>query len=219
MKVGSIRVGDSQPAARHHALDTEYQPLFAVETADVAFTPGKRAVNHAHYLVWLVCFRIERIVRVRPFQHNHLVGIVLVVVTESTNLGFGYGASDGFFVRRALAVVPDISVGIVVTEKLSQRTLGGKHEHIAVEKGQPLLVVATTHIDLGMRRTIDFQYIPYLALFALDKCAQFRFMSGFGADEKPMIINTVEFVGQHDGFTIYKVLFTAVNPIYNTAKS
>ena len=166
-----------------------------METADVAFAAGKRAINHTDDFIRFVRFRINRIVGIRPFQYNHLVGIVLVVVTESTDLGFGYGASDSFFVRCALPVVPDISVGIVVTEKLSQRALGGKHEHITVEKGQPLLVVATAHIDLGMRRAIDFQYIPYLALFSLNECAQFQFMSRFGADKKPMVIYTVEFVG------------------------
>ena len=195
MEVGGIGVGDGQPAARHDALNTEHQPLFPVETADVAFAPGKRAVNHTDNLVRFVGFRVEGIVGIRTFQHDHLVGIVLVVVAESTDLRFGYGASHRFFVWRALAVVPYISVGIVVTEKLSQRALGGKHEHITVEKGQPLLVVATAHIDLGMRRAIDFQYIPYLALFSLNECAQFQFMSRFGADKKPMVIYTVEFVG------------------------
>ena len=72
--------------------------------------------------------------------------------------------------------------------------MGGKHEHVSVEKGLLLFIVTTAHIDLGMRRAIDLQYVPYLALFALDERAQLRFMSRFGADKKPMVIYTVEFV-------------------------
>ena len=197
MEVGYIGVGDGQPAARHHALHAEHQSLFAMETADVALAAGKRSIDYTHDFVRLIRFRVERIVGVRTLQHNHLVCIVLIIVTKCTHLRFGYGTDCGFLVRRALSVVPNISAGIVVTEKLSQCVLGGKHEHVAVEKGQLLFIVTTAHVDFRMGGTIDFQYIPYLALFTLDECAKFRFMSGFGADKKPMVIYTVEFVGHN----------------------
>ena len=178
----------------------------------VAFLAGKRTVDHAYNLICLALFRIEGIVRVRTLQYNHLVGVILVIVTESAHLRFGYGAGCGFLLFRTLAVVADISVGTVVSKELNQRTLGGKHEYIAIEKRQALFIVTQAHVDFGMCGVIDFQYVPELVLFTFNACAQFRFVPGFCADKEPSVIYVVEFVGQHDGFAIYKVLFTVVNP-------
>ena len=190
-----------------------------MEAADVTFLAGKRTVDHAHNLIRLALFRVEGIVRVRTLQHYYLISVILVVVTESAHLRFGYGASGGFLVRCTLAVVADKGIGTVVTKELNQCVLGGKHEHIAIKKRHPLLTVTSAHVHLGMGRTIDFQYVPDLVLFAPNECTQLLFMSGFGTDKEPLVIYVVEFVRQHDGFTIYKVLFTVVNPFYNTAKS
>ena len=69
-----------------------------------------------------------------------------------------------------------------------------------------MFIVTTAHIDLGVRRAIDLQYVPDPVLLALNVRAQLRLVSGFGADKEPLVIYTVEFVGQQHGillFTIY----------------
>ncbi|CCY64552.1 unknown [Prevotella sp. CAG:1124] len=174
-----------------------YQPFVSPELRYITFSSSKWPVNHLYNVVRLVCFGVESVVRVRPFKGDCSFGVVLVIVLELPHLRLGYRGKRSPAFGWTFTVDPDNRIRIVVTYETSQCIMGGKHEHITIEKGQLAFPFRNSYINRSMRRTISLQYITYLVLVLSDKITKLFLTPRSCPDNEPMEIHTVEFVFRH----------------------
>ena len=197
VQVPCVGIGHCEIAARLKALHLEHQPLVAAEAADIAFASCQRAVDDTYNFVRLARFRVERIIGVRTLQHNYLIGVILVVVAESTHLLFGYDAHGRPFTLFFFAFILHAAIEGMFFDKMHQCMLRGEYKHDARKQRFLLFIAVVMHMNCGMGRRIDFKDILGLRLLLFQKLHQLALLMTFGTHDVPTVIHMIEFVGHN----------------------
>ena len=116
LKAPRIRHGHGKAVAAVGRLNAEHYAPLVAEAHEIALAATERAVDDLNHVVGLGGLGVERIVAERTFEHDHLVGVVLVEVHEGAHLLLGHGV-----VGAAAAVGPPVehlAVGIAAREKV-----------------------------------------------------------------------------------------------------